>query len=175
MEKIELYQAKIAKIAIKVCTIRHGGISDKYYTLSDFARDTGINRKTLSQWVRIYEHILKKIEITEPNKKEWESARKVLRNYEIDRTLKNKNKKTERRKTGFIKNAPKDEVHKDFKKAMNGELMTTERFNRAYKSFIHVKGVFANMAPGSIDQSVLMELIKINDEIRDILKDHLKK
>lgn len=52
----ELYRLKkqIAKLALEVCDIRHGGISGNRYTLLKFANDTGIPVRTVSDWVRIF-------------------------------------------------------------------------------------------------------------------------
>jgi hypothetical protein len=52
----ELFRIKkqIAKLALEVCDIRHGGMSGNKYTLTRFADDTGISRKTISDWVRVF-------------------------------------------------------------------------------------------------------------------------
>lgn len=55
----------IAALALKVCVIRQGGKQgDKYKTgrsLKDFAKQIGINHKTLCEWVRIKRNIIDKL------------------------------------------------------------------------------------------------------------------
>ncbi len=52
LKKIKDYKRKVAIIALEVCDIRHGGISHNIYTITDFASDIGMNRKTLSEWIQ---------------------------------------------------------------------------------------------------------------------------
>lgn len=53
---------KIVDIAINVCDISHGGRkSDSLWTLSRFADEIEINRKTLSEWVRCKKLVLEKL------------------------------------------------------------------------------------------------------------------
>lgn len=52
----ELYRIKkqIAKLALEVCDIGHGGMSGSRYTITRFSDDAKIPRKTLSEWIRIF-------------------------------------------------------------------------------------------------------------------------
>lgn len=72
----ELIPLKIAKIAMEVCTIRHGGRAT-YYTLTDFANDTGISRKTLSSWVITYRVVAAKIPEKIKTDADWARAVKI--------------------------------------------------------------------------------------------------
>ena len=47
IKAIEGHQIRICEYADAACTIRHGGRSNGYYTLTDFARDIGLPTKTL--------------------------------------------------------------------------------------------------------------------------------
>jgi len=73
----DCYQSKIAKYALSVCDIRHGGQSGGLYTMKDYALDIGANPKTLSNWVAIYKNVLVKIGIEDPTIEERRKARKV--------------------------------------------------------------------------------------------------
>jgi len=42
----------IADLAMKACTIRHGGISSDLYTMTDFCNDTDLSRKSVSRWIQ---------------------------------------------------------------------------------------------------------------------------
>lgn len=72
----ELIPLKIAKIAVEVCTIGHGGRAT-YYTLTDFAKDTGISRKTLSGWVITYRVVVAKIPEKIKTDVDWARAVKI--------------------------------------------------------------------------------------------------
>jgi len=52
-------QFNIARVAHKVCTPGTGGRTPKdQYTYTRFAREVGINRDTLLEWVRLYETVI---------------------------------------------------------------------------------------------------------------------
>lgn len=77
IETIQCYQAEVAYIATKVCEIKHGGrTSVKTYTLSKFAKDVGINVKTISGWVSIYKNVIQKMDKSYESitKKDWQVA-----------------------------------------------------------------------------------------------------
>lgn len=78
--QIECYQAQIAFYATKVCEIKHGGRTrSTVYTLSKYATDIGINRKTLSEWVAVYRNVIQKLgkEAKEVTSKDWSVANRV--------------------------------------------------------------------------------------------------
>ena len=57
-KRIGVYQADIAELALKVCDIRHGGRSDKLYTIKDFAGEIGVKGRTLQNWVATYRTVV---------------------------------------------------------------------------------------------------------------------
>lgn len=73
----DLFKLKIAKMAIKACTIRHGGRSSGYYTLVDFARDVGCDRKGLSEWVLTYKRVVVHMEAQILTERDFNTARRV--------------------------------------------------------------------------------------------------
>lgn len=78
---IECYQVKVAAMATKVCEINHGGRArSTTYTLSKYANDIGLNRKTLSEWVRIYRAVVSKLDldIETFSKNDWITAGRVM-------------------------------------------------------------------------------------------------
>ena len=73
----QLYRLKVAKMAIKACTIRHGGKSTGYYTLTDFAKDIGCSRKDLSEWVLVYKRVAVHLEKKIKSDADFNAARRV--------------------------------------------------------------------------------------------------
>lgn len=84
------YQAKIAKYAVSVCDIAHGGYSKGKYTIKQYALDIGIHPKTVQNWVAVYRNVLVKLDLTEPTVEEWRKASKVNNIMRVDRTIDNR-------------------------------------------------------------------------------------
>lgn len=54
------YQLEIAKLALEVCEIKHGGSNkDDLFTLYEFSRRVGVKYKTLHVWTTVYKRIFK--------------------------------------------------------------------------------------------------------------------
>ena len=79
--EIENYKLHIADLAIKACNIKLGGHLTGFYSVSNFADDVGINRKTLSCWIhnRKIQVELKKKKIKVTDEHELNKVRLVLR------------------------------------------------------------------------------------------------
>ena len=71
------YQCDIAKLAMEVCTIRHGGRSGDLYTITRYATDIGLNTKTVSNWVLVYKTVIAKLGKKTVTPQEWGKAVKV--------------------------------------------------------------------------------------------------
>lgn len=58
---LDLPQLEIAKIALEACTITWGGskkkIAENQHTITRFANEIGVNKKTLSNWVAAYKNV----------------------------------------------------------------------------------------------------------------------
>jgi len=104
------YQAKIAKYAISVCEICHGGISTNKYTIKDYALDIGLNPKTVQGWVQVYRNVLCKIGIDEPTIEEWRKACKANNILRLDRIINNKENGKPGTRSAYKKRIPKDEI-----------------------------------------------------------------
>lgn len=68
--EVEAYQAKIAEMALKAT-------KDKKHTITDFARDIEIPRKTLDTWVKTYERVIVRAGVKKPDAVTWAKANKV--------------------------------------------------------------------------------------------------
>jgi len=84
---VDLFKLKIAKLAVKACTIRHGGRSSGYYTLSDFAKDIGVDRKKLSDWVLIYRRVVVPANLKITSEKDWNIAARVSERIAKENTI----------------------------------------------------------------------------------------
>lgn len=76
----ECYQAVIAFYASQVCTIVHGGKQGKnLYCLSDYAKDLGINKRTLSGWSMTYRTVIQRLEmdLSKITEDDWKVASRV--------------------------------------------------------------------------------------------------
>lgn len=79
LNKVECYQARIAFYALQVCTIRHGGHSDGFYTLKDYAKALNMNPKTLSGWTLAYRNVIEKLgmPLESIDKKVWKAVNRT--------------------------------------------------------------------------------------------------
>ena len=94
VNQIEGYQMRIANLAIKVCEITWGGAvklaeqRDKY-TLSRFASETGVNVRTLSNWIGMRKLVFDKLSKAQQNKAVYADllavARKVNRQTPVSK------------------------------------------------------------------------------------------
>ena len=75
-------QRHLADLAMRACTIRYGGRYGNLYTMKQYARDIGVNSKTLSKWIQE-----RRVEIT-INKNSKSKKKKTLSEIKkITRTL----------------------------------------------------------------------------------------
>ena len=94
-----LYKLKIAKLAVRVCKIRHGGKSDKYYTMKDFSRDTGIPYKALSDWTMTYRLVCSHLGDKIKTDNDWQKASLVCHELQKIRAIEKKQSGKERSKS----------------------------------------------------------------------------
>jgi hypothetical protein len=167
-------QAVIGFYATKVCTIRHGGISNGYYTITDFAKDIGLNRKTLSEWVAIYRRVIQHLDI-DPLKmtnKQWSSARRIA--YKIDGETRQSNIKAKTPKGKSLTNLPKrEEIKKLFNEDYeNGPSVKYEvsEWNGRLRT-IYSKLQLRDLSLSSEDE--LLEIMNVCDNISDLINDFL--
>jgi hypothetical protein len=99
--KIEFHKSMVAKLALSACTIKHGGKSTGFYTLTDFAKDIGMNFKTLSNWVQIQRDVLDRVGIENPTKNEFDKASKAVNYMRIERRINNEKNGTENSKKEY--------------------------------------------------------------------------
>jgi hypothetical protein len=174
LREIETHQAEIAKLALQVCTIRHGGRSNGFYTITDFARDIGIERKTLSHWVSIYRDILSRIDIAEPTKEEWSAGGKALRLLNSAKTIENSLDGTPRVKKRKLSDAPVAELKGLFQRIQDRPEGDIVKIDRLYRSAKHFRSISEEIPPGrsdleklrSIWENLNASLLNINEKIQ---------
>lgn len=171
--QIDAYQAKIAQMAMEVCEIRHGGKSDAYYTLTDFANDIGINRKTLSSWVHTYRDVLLKSDIRVPSDKDWSNALLVSRFLKTEREIINKEDNSSGSKKAFKKSIPKERVKEIFTKVSNGEFEEIRIIESIYSTSRYFKNVFGNIDFSKCDRKKLLQIMENLDRVSDAINEYL--
>lgn len=55
------FQMQVGRLALEVCEVKWGGSSESLRTIKDFAREVGVNPKTLSNWMALYRDVYSKI------------------------------------------------------------------------------------------------------------------
>jgi hypothetical protein len=55
------HKDEIIKIALRVCTIKHGGHNDSVYSIRKFGADIGMNGKTLNHWILEFKDVTSKV------------------------------------------------------------------------------------------------------------------
>lgn len=169
IKRIDSYQAKIAEYAIKVCEIRHGGRSDGYYTLTDFAQDVGISNKRLSEWVDIYKVSLK-VGIQNPTKQQWTNISKLRDLERMGINSSNKKNGTPRKKIRLAVDA--NTLKEKLKKIESGTCKEFE-FYKFYKFVQNNKNLFLKIKLNEIEDNSILALMNNLDEMSDYLNEYL--
>lgn len=165
------YQAKIAKYAITVCDICHGGISKNKYTLKDYALDVGVFPKTLQNWVSIYRNVIDKLNIEEPTIDEWKKANKVNRMLKVERMIDNQNDGKPKSKSAFKRGVPEKKVRKIFDE-IDFKPFVLE-CNSILSSAKHAKHILTMRDLNIVEDSKLLHLMEILDDASDLINNHL--
>lgn len=173
---IRSHQVKLAHLATQVCTIRHGGISNAFYTIKDFAKDIGINPKTLQDYVAIYRNVIKIVGIS-PEKctpEQWRAASKVRRTVELKGSVVRREVGLEHRKMGVVKSSP-EEIKKSFHKHLSGELDVNHKLYNWNSELLYIATSLPKMDLNTADKSVLREMLTNTMYLREFLSNTLSK
>lgn len=175
LKTIEGHQRRIAEYAIKVCTIRHGGRSNGYYTLTDYANDIGMNIKTLQNWVQIYKNVILKLDKKRQDKATWKQAASVNQFLKEDRTIDNQiNERPRGSKMAYKSDIHADKVQKLYDNMKEAKPFETE-FITITQAAKNMKNVLTKRDLSIIPDDRWGYLMKIIDECSDIINDHLTK
>lgn len=175
-KKIEAHQVSICKLAVSVCDIRHGGISKNLYTITDFANDIGMHKKTLQNWLACYRGVVEKLEegVFEESDKDWSAARKTQRDI-------NERQRSARRDAGLTGTRQKPVtvspaiINDTFKKYKNDEKPFVNEYRHALASEKHLKHLLKHRDMSLVSDSQWIELMEILDENSDKINQYLTK
>lgn len=169
VNRIDCFQGKIAEYAMAVCQIRHGGRSDGYYTLTDFAEDVGITGKQLSRWVGIYRVSLS-VGIKNPTTKDWTTLTKMKQIETMKISAENNSTNTPRKKIKPIVDS--NSRKETFQRINNGSDKEWE-FSKLFKLVQSNKNINSRIDLDAIDEKDIGLLMKYLDEMSDQLNDYL--
>ena len=177
VKEVACYQAMIAYYALKICTIRHGGISNNIYTIKQYAIDIGVPVKTLQNWTLVYRRVIVHLGINPKDitEKDWKVASKVAYMYKQENKEDNKTDETHRKRVDYkpAKRTPK-EVKKDFKENYERSTFESEAF--AWSSTISaIKNKLAKRELSLANRKCLTTIMEDCDNISDLINDYLSK
>lgn len=175
LKAIEGHQIRICEYAMKVCQIRHGGRSDNYYTVTDFAQDIGMVSKTLQNWMLTYRNVVMKLDKPISTKKEWEAAKKVENILREERVITNRiNEKPTGSKYAQSLPAPAEKVQSIFGKVLdNYERPFESEFAQILRASKHSLHLLQKRELGIIKDEQLAYLMGILDNASDLINNYL--
>jgi transposase-like protein len=172
LNKVEDYQLKICKYAMEVCTIRHGGHSKGYYTIKDYARDIGMNTKTLQNWLITYRNVVLKLSIDQQANLNWNKASKVNNVLEENRTMDNAINKKPRTRDAFKKHLAPEKVQKIYdayseQKPFEGEFVNMVQQTKGFKNLLEKRDL------SIVEDKHLAHFMTLLDECSDLINEYL--
>lgn len=168
LNKVECYQARIAFYALKVCTIRHGGKSDNYYTLKDYARSLNISPKTLQGWTLAYRNVVAKlgIPLSDIDKKVWKAVNRTNDNITWANRRDNKEKGTNRKAQKYKADIPAEKVKKAFQ--VEYEAVDEPSFVSEVRGWLHnTRAMKNNLAKRDLNLAHEGDLIELSRMLSD--------
>lgn len=175
LKRVEVYQARIAFYACRICQIRHGGVSGKYYTLTDYAKDIGVNPKSLQQWTLTYRNVIEKLDIEVENitKEVWRTANRVNDNLTWRNRLDNKEKNTPRKNMKYKSRIPAETIRKMYEEESNDEPSFTSEVRSWSQTFRTIKSNIVKRDLSLAHEGNLIEIVGMLDFISDHINDYL--
>ena len=174
LKQIEGHQIRICEYAMQVCTIRHGGQSHGYYTITDFANDIGMPSKTLSNWLLTYRNVVKKLEKPITTTKEFEQARKVESYLREERIVKNRiNEKPTGSKYASKQPVSDEKVRSIYSQLSNGDRPFEGEFAVMLRGCKHALSVLQKRDLNIIEDDQLAYLMSVMDQASEIINQHL--
>ncbi len=171
------HQATIAYYASCVCDISHGGRSGSKYTLTQYANDIGMHRKTLSEWSVTYRNVIQKLELdpSDITKDQWFVATRVSNLLRDEKRQIQAESGLQRRKGrgwSFNVHIPVDRVRDLFSAEMNGRTAQSE-INGYCDTVINIKNKLRRMEMSSVSEVSIRSLKMSLDEASSELTNYL--
>lgn len=174
LDEVKVYQLNICELAMTVVTITNGGLgSEKYYTITDFARDIGMKKNTLSKWLEIYNDVYSKLDQVGNEKELWQVSKKINKQLKHERT--EINKSAGRTNSHFgkkVQDTSKDRIQ-DLEKLINEKPFMSE-FRQAMQQAIHMDNLFDRRDLNIITDSELLRLSITLNRISSKINNHLR-
>ena len=177
VHRMDVYQARIAFYACRVCQIRHGGRSDKYYTVSDYAHALGLNRKSVQQWTLTYRNVIQKLNIPldQITKEVWRTANRVNDNLTWKNRQDNMDNGTNRKSMKYKKETPVEVIGKMFQEESGQEPSFVSEIRVWTCSIRNMKNTITKRDLALAHPGNLIELMGMLDFISDHINDFLSK
>lgn len=172
-KKVYAYQMDIAKMAVAVCNISHGGISTNKYTIKDYAEDIGMGYKTVQNWVSVYRNVALKLETKVTTANQWKNATTTNNLLKVERSLKNEAAEKKGTLHAYKQGIPKQKVNSLFKSVSNGTADTMKSIVRCVQSAKHIKFKLEEINLNMINDLELTSLMETLDYASDLINNHL--
>lgn len=171
---IEGHEIRICELAMQVVTIRHGGRSNGYYTVTDFAKDIGMSHKTLQNWLLTYRNVVMKLDKKISTSKEFKNARKVEEYLRTERTLKNQiAQKPPGTRHAYNSPVPEEKVRSIYKTLEHGDKPFEGEFAGMIRGAKHIKHLLTTRDLRIIPDDQLLQLMTILDEASELINIYL--
>lgn len=144
--------------------------------MTDYARDIGINRKTLSAWVSVYKCVIEKLDVdlNEVSVKEWEIANKVHAILKNEKQAINASLGKERAKDkGWKIQTPASKIKDMFEKYKSGQRPIEAKIHSWTDTIIFIKNKLATENLHGVSVEGLMLLKKNIDQASYHVTEHL--
>jgi len=174
LKKVDCYQARIAFYALKVCTIKHGGISKGVYTCKDYALSLGIPVHTLSEWTLIYRNVILRLDIKleEIDNHTWKNARRTNDRLGWDNNLVKKGGNLIRNKK-YKNSVPIEDLRRFYKEESNIEASLPTEIRLFTTSVTNMKNKLMKRDLNLVHEGDLIQLMTNLDQVSDILNEFL--
>lgn len=177
LKGIDCYQARIAFYACKICMIRHGGRSNGFYTLTDYAKELNISHNTLSTWTQIYRHVIIRlgIPLEDLTKKVWITATRTQERLSWENRRDNAEKGTNRKNIKYKPQVSKERVEQIYKEESDDKPSFHGEMRSWSTSISHIKINIFKRDLNLAHEGDILEMMKNLDVISDHLNEFLTK
>lgn len=174
LDDVREAQIELCRLAMTVVTISNGGIgSKKFYTISDFAKDIGMKKNTLSKWLEVYNDVYSKFDEVGNPKEAWQLAKKINKNLKHERQMINKELDQPRsqaaKKIQDISPARINKLREDIY-----EKPFVSEFRQAFQHAKHMQNLFDKRDLSIIEDQQLLLLATLLNKTSERINKHIR-
>lgn len=175
LKKVDCYQARIAFYALKICSIKHGGISKDVYTCKDYAISLGIPVHTLNEWTLIYRNVIIRLDISlaDINKEVWKNARRVNDRLGWDNDNFRKSGNNLKKDKKYKDTVPVKDIQRFYKEESNLEASLPSEIRSFTTYMMNMKNKLIRRDLNLVHDGDLIALMTSLDKNSDIINDFL--